>query len=164
MLALPPTIKGTVAGQSTPSGVPDAPFQFVTIKDPNIRTSDSLSISLTGGGGTLADGAGFSGLMESASGVYTLSGKAAAITRELDALVFTPNTFGATTTFTLTDTTSLGTSKSNANTTVTVTKGKPVVASVSRFLAHKSTLDGTPGGFDILDGSAHITAHLDQLK
>ena len=159
-----PTISGTVAGQSTPSGQPDTPFSSVTIADPNIDTSDSLSIQLTGGGGALADGAGFDGLTKSAPGVYILSGTAAAITSELDALVFTPNTFDATTTFTLTDTTSVGTSASNANTTVTVTNGEPVVVSVSTFLADQSTLDGTPGGFDILDTAADITANLDQLN
>ena len=133
------------------------------ITDPNIHTSDSLSIQITGGGGALSDGVGFSGLTESAAGVYLLSGTAAAITSELNALVFTPNTFSATTTFTLTDTTSLGTSASNANTTVTVTNGEPVY-SVSKFLADQSTLDQTPGGFDILDSAAHITANLDQLN
>ena len=164
ILALAPTISGTVAGQSTPSGQTDTPFSSVTITDPNIDTSDSLSIQLTGGGGTLADGAGFNGLTESAPGVYLLSGTAAAITSELDALVFTPNAFSATTTFTLTDTTSLGTSASDANTTVTVTNGEPVVVSVSTFLADQSTLDQTPGGFDILDSAANITANLDQLN
>ncbi|HKI20195.1 MAG TPA: hypothetical protein VKA15_20060, partial [Isosphaeraceae bacterium] len=164
LLALPPTLSGTKAGQSTGSGQPDTPFSFVTIKDRNIHTSDSLSIQLRGGGGTLADGAGFSGLTESAAGVYLLSGTAAAITSELDTLVFTPNTFSATTTFTLTDTTSLGTSKSNAKTTVRVTKGDPVVASVSRFLADQPALDKIAGGFDILDGAASITARLDRLN
>jgi hypothetical protein len=160
LLALPPTISGTVAGQSTPSGQPDTPFQFVTIADPNIKTTDSLSINLTGGGGTLAG----SGLTESAPGVYLLSGTAAAITGELDALVFTPNTFTATTTLTLTDTTSLGTGANDANTTVTVTNGTPVVVSVSKFLADQATLDQTPGGFDILDSAGAIAAHLDQLN
>ena len=164
LLALPPTISGTVAGQTTSSGQPDTPFSSVTITDRNIDTSDSLSIQITGGGGKLSDGAGFSGLTESAAGVYLLSGTAAAITSELDALVFTPNTFSATTTFTLTDTTSLGTSASDANTTVTVTNGEPVVVSVSTFLADQSTLDETPGGFDILDSAANITASLDQLN
>ena len=145
LLALLPTISGTVAGQSTPSGQTDTPFSSVTIADPNIRTSDSLSIQITGGGGALADGAGFNGLTESAAGVYLLSGTASAITSELDALVFTPNTFGATTTFTLTDTTSVGTSATNAKTTVTVTNGQPVVASVSTFMAEQSTLDAEPG-------------------
>ena len=95
-----PVISGTVRGQSTPSGQPDTPFSLVTITDPNELTSDSLSIQITGGGGKLSDGAGFSGLTESAAGVYLLSGTAAAITSELHALVFTPNTFSATTTFT----------------------------------------------------------------
>ena len=159
-----PTISGTVAGQSTPSGQTDTPFFSATIADTNIGTTDSLSIELTGGGGKLSDGAGFSGLTESAPGVYVLSGTTAAITSELEALVFTPNTFTATTTFTLTDTTSLGTSASNAKTTVTVTNGEPDVVSVSKFLADQSTLDGTPGGFDILDSAGAITANLDQLS
>jgi hypothetical protein len=170
-LAQAPTISGTAARQTIAALETDTPFASVeprgvsvtTITDPNIDTIDSLSIQLTGGGGTLSDGAGFNGLMMSASGVYTLSGTAAAITGELDALVFTPNTFDATTTFTLTDTTSLGTSASDAHTTVTVTGGEPVY-SVSYFLANQTTLDGTPGGFDILDTAGAITANLDQLN
>src|SRR5208282_2093836 len=62
LVALPPVIKGTVPGQSTGSGEPDTPFGSVTIADPNTDTTDSLSIQLRGGGGTLADGAGFTGL------------------------------------------------------------------------------------------------------
>ena len=153
-----PAISGTVRGQSTPSGQTDTPFSLATITDPNELTSDSLSIQITGGGGKLSDGAGFSGLTESAAGVYLLSGTAAAITSELHALVFTPNTFSATTTFTLTDMTSRGTSASDANTTVTVTNGEPVY-SVSYFLAHRGKLDHIPGGFDILDSAANINLH-----
>ena len=163
LLVQAPVISGTKAGQSTPSGQPDTPFSKAKITDPNIHTSDSLSIQITGGGGVLSDGVGFSGLTESAAGVYLLSGTAAAINQELKALVFTPNAFSATTTFTLTDTTSRGTSASDANTTVTVTNGEPVY-SVSNFLANQGTLDQTPGGFDILDSAAHITASLDQLN
>ena len=91
-------------------------------------------------------------------------GTAAAITSELDALVFTPNTFSATTTFTLTDTTSLGTSKSDANTTVTVTNGdasrRVRVEVPGRSVDARQDL----GGFDILDGAPSITANLDQLN
>jgi hypothetical protein len=43
-----------------------------------------------------------------------------------------------------------------------VTNGEPVY-SVSYFLAHQSTLDQIPGGFDILDSAANITANLHQL-
>ncbi len=157
-----PAISGTIAGQSTPSGQTDRPFSKAKIADPNILTSDSLSIQITGGGGKLSDGAGFSGLTESAAGVYLLSGTAAAITKELEALVFTPNAFSATTTFTLTDTTSRGSSASNAKTTVTVTNGEPVY-SVSYFLANQKTLDQIPGGFDISDSAANIAANLDPL-
>ena len=63
----------------------------------------------------------------------------------------------------MTDTTSVGTSASDANTTVTVTNGEPVY-SVSYFLANQGTLDQIPGGFDILDSAANITASLDQLN
>ena len=66
LLVQAPVISGTVAGQSTPSGQPDTPFSTAKITDPNIHTSDSLSIQITGGGGVLSDGAGFSGLTENA--------------------------------------------------------------------------------------------------
>ncbi len=78
-----------MAGQTTAPLETDTPFSSVTIADPNTDTTDTLTIQLTGLGGTLADGAGFNGLITSAPGVYTLSGTAAAITSELDALVFT---------------------------------------------------------------------------
>ena len=156
ILALPPVISGTEAGQSTPSGQSDTPFSSVTITDPNIDTSDSLSIQLTGAGGTLADGAGFTGLTASAPGVYLLSGTAAAITSELDALVFTPSAGSGTTTFTLTDTTSVSTSASDANTTVTVESSGPVAVSTATFLADHPTLDKIGGGFAISDTAADV--------
>src|SRR5208283_2819919 len=112
--------------------------------------TDSLSIQLTGTGGVLSDGAGFSGLGTSAPGSYTLSGTAGAITSELDALVFTPSAGSGTTIFTLTDTSTAGTSTSDATTTVAVLSG--------------GTLDQTVGGFDIFDIAANITANLDQLN
>ena len=84
---------------------------------------------------------------------------------ELDALVFASSTGSGTTTFTLTDTTSVVTSVSDANTSVTVLSGGgPSVVSVATFLANQSTLDQTVGGFDIKDTAAGITANLDQLN
>ncbi len=118
ILALPPTISGTAAGQSASPLQPDTPFASAVIADPNFDTSDSLSIRLTGAGGTLTDGAGFNGLTSSGPGVDLLSGIAAAITSELEALIFTPGAGFGTTTFTLTDTSSVGTRASDANTTV----------------------------------------------
>ena len=151
-----------MAGQSTAPGQPDTPFASVTITDPNIETADTLSIQLTGSG-ALSDSPGFNGLTAIAPGLYTLPGTAAAITSELNALVFTPSASSGTTTFTLTDATSLGTSAIDANTTVTVVSAGPVVVSVSTFLADQPTLDQTAGGFDIVDVAGAITANLDQL-
>ena len=158
--AQPPMISGTMAGQTVAPLETDTPFSSVAISDPNIDTTDSLSITLTGGGGLLSDGLGFDGLTEVA-GVYTLSGSAAAITSELDALIFTPSASTTPTTFTLIDTSTAGTSASDANTTVTVESATPPV-SVTTFLADVS--DGNPGSFDILDTAAAITGRLDQLE
>ena len=104
--AVAPTITGTLANQSLTVGSTDTPFSKVTIGDANANATDTLTITLTGAG-TLADGAGFSGLTSSGAGVYTLTGAASAITSELDALAFTPAAGSpgstSTTTFTLRD-------------------------------------------------------------
>jgi autotransporter passenger strand-loop-strand repeat protein len=103
-----PTITGTVAGQKTASEASVTPFSGVTIADQNGNAIDTLTITVGGGGGTLADGVGFNGLATTATtGIYTLSGTAASITSELDALVFTPTAGAPNTssisTFTLSD-------------------------------------------------------------
>ena len=100
--AVAPTIAGTVAGQTTNNEAAVHPFSGVTIGDVNVGATETLTITLSGGGGTLS-GTGLSG----GSGTYTLTGSAATVTSELDALSFTP-TAGApgsqtTTTFTLSD-------------------------------------------------------------
>ena len=123
-----PTITGTVAGQTTTSEAPVTPFSGVTIGDANNNgtDTDTLTITYAAGDGTLTDGAGFPGTssLSGASGDYTLTGTAAAITAELDALSFTPvdgvpNT-AVTTTFTLSDLSSVyGTATVDSTTTVT---------------------------------------------
>ena len=98
----------------------------MTIGDANGNGTDLLMITLSGAG-TLADGAGFSHLVTISRGVYTLFGTAAAVTSELDALVFTPiagvpGTF-VTTTFRLSD-------KSSAYATPTVDSTTSVIDSI----------------------------------
>ncbi len=164
-----PTILGTVSGQTIAPLETDTPFfsvtSSVTISDPNQDTSDTLTVKVTGGTGTLTDGAGFDGLTISAPGVYLLSGTAAEITSELDALVFTPSAVTGTRTFTLTDSSSAGMSASDANTTVNVESNPPpVVVSVPYFLANQSSLDQTPGGFHILAVASEISGYLNQLN
>ena len=101
----PPTITGTVADRTTTSEAPIDPFSTVTIGDPSAGATDTLSITFAAADGSLS-GAGLGG----SNGSDTLSGTAAAITTELDALSFkpvdgVPNT-SVTTTFTLSDTSS----------------------------------------------------------
>ena len=82
-----PTIMGTVAGRTTVGTAPINPFSGVAIGDANLTAADVLTISLTGAGGILMDGASFGGtstLASLGSGVYTLSGTASAITTELE--------------------------------------------------------------------------------
>ena len=127
---LAPTISGTVGGQTTTSDAPVKPFAHATISHANAGATDMLTITLGGAGGTLADGTGFNSLGTVGGGVYTLSGTAAAITSELDALVFTPtagtpNT-SSTTTFTLSDQSSAG-GPAVGDTTTSVTNSDPAV-------------------------------------
>jgi uncharacterized repeat protein (TIGR03803 family) len=99
-----PTITGTVSGQTTTSETPMDPFSGVTIGDANVDATGTLSITLSGPGSLSGTGLSVS------SGTYTLTGTAATITSELQALSFTPvdnvPNSSVTTTFTLSDTSS----------------------------------------------------------
>ena len=135
-----PTIVGTLSSQTTTSEAAVKPFAGVTIGDANFGATDTLTITLGGAGGTLADGTGFSSLTKVGAGVYRLSGTAAAITSELDALVFTPKAgppnASWTTTFTLSE-------QSSAN-------GAPTVESTTSVVdidpAVAPTIAGTVSG------------------
>jgi hypothetical protein len=134
---LSPTISGTSAGQPTTNGKAMSPFAGVKIADPVSGATETLTITLSGGG-TLADGTGYSGLTNSGAGVYGLKGSAAAATKELDALVFTPasaspNTVN-TTGFTLQDVNSVGATATDSTTTV-VNTDPAVAPSVSGTIA-----------------------------
>jgi hypothetical protein len=89
----PLTISGTTAGQAITDETTLTPFAGVTISDPDIGTSDTLTITLTVDGvpsdanGTLSG----TGLTKTGAGTYTLAaGSPAAVTAALRALVFTP--------------------------------------------------------------------------
>ena len=107
MATVSPVLSGGTASWTTQSEAPVTPFAGITLADGNSGATDTLTITPSGAGGTLSDGTGFSGLIANANGTYTLTGTAAAITAELDALVFKPaaGTAGTsqTTTFALTD-------------------------------------------------------------
>jgi autotransporter passenger strand-loop-strand repeat protein len=133
---LGPTISGTVAGQTTTSEAPVQAFSGVTISDPNSNAVETLTITVGGAGGTLAG----TGLTGGADGVYTLTGTAATVTSELDAVYFTAVTGQANTS----STASLGLSDlSSVNTT-------PVVDSTTTVIdtdpAVAPTITGTVAG------------------
>ena len=122
-----PTITGTVAGQTTTSEAAIKPFSGVTVADANSGASDTLTITVTGAGGTLSG----TGLTGGTGGVYTLTGTAAAVTSELDALSFTPKAgspgTSSTTNFQLSDLSSAY-ATATVNTTTGVVDTDPAVA------------------------------------
>ena len=135
-----PTITGTLAGQTTTSEAAVKPFSGVTIADANSGASDTLTITVTGAGGTLSG----TGLTGGTGGVYTLTGTAAAITSELDALSFTPKAgspgTSSTTNFQLSDLSSAY-ATATVNTTTSVVDTDPAVA-----VAVAPTITGTLAG------------------
>ena len=140
------TVNSNSATTSTVSEGPVHPFSGVTIGDANDGATETLTITISGEGGTLA-GDGSADLSAVAftdlgNGVYTLTGSAHDVTDALHALLFTP-TAGTpntttTTTFTLTDTSSAYlTAVSDSSTTVTNTD--PAVAPTIRSAATATT-------------------------
>ena len=143
-----PTITGTLAGQTTTSEAAVKPFSGVTIADANSGASDALTITVTGAGGTLSG----TGLTGGTGGVYTLTGTAAAITSELDALSFTPNAgspgTSSTTNFQLSDLSSAyATATVNTTTSVVDTDpAGPLSLSVAQATALETAGGSAPSG------------------
>ena len=111
-------LSGTHATATT-SEASVTPFSGVTLADPNAGATDTLTIALSGKGGTLSG----SGLTKTGATTYSLAtGTAAQVTALLDALTFTPAAGAphtqSTTGFTLSDASSAGTGTSNAGTSV----------------------------------------------
>jgi hypothetical protein len=131
LLAAPPTITGTVAGQVTADLVAISPFSTVTIGDTNANQTETLTVTLSAAAnGTLSNLSG--GTYDAATGVYTVTGTAAAVTAALDGLLFTPTVNQVapgqtvTTTFTIVDTdTALATVTDRTTTVIATDIGAP---------------------------------------
>ena len=123
-VAVPPTISNTVARQAGTDHTSIAPFSLVVIGDPNVGQTDTATVTLSASAnGTLSNlGAGTYN-----AGVYTDTGSAAAITNDLEALLFVPTQGqvqqgqSVVTGFTLRDTSSAGTSATDTTTSVVAT-------------------------------------------
>ena len=103
-----------------------SPFSGVTISDPNGLQTETLTVTLSDAtNGKLTNLGG--GTYNAVTGVYTDTGSAAAVTADLDALIFTPTWHqvapGATvaTTLTVTNTDTAGANATDSATTITAT-------------------------------------------
>ena len=126
LLAAPPTISGTVAGQPTTDLATIAPFSKVTIADANASQTETVTVTLSAAAnGTLSNLGG--GTYNSVTGVYSDTGTAAAVTAALEGLVFTPTANQVapgqtvTTGFTITDTDTALATAADSTTTVVAT-------------------------------------------
>ena len=121
------TIGGAVAAQTTTDKLTINPFSAVTIADANGTSPvETLTVTLDSAAKGVLSGTG-GGSYNAATGVYTVTGSAAAVTTAIRGLVFTPAANrvvpGATetTTFTISVNDSLAPAVANSTTTVVTT-------------------------------------------
>ena len=149
LVANPPVasvLANTTPAQISVAEAPVTPFADATVSDGNANNpTDTLTITPSGNGGTLSYGGT---VLTPSNGAYTLTGSAAALTMELQALSFRPAAAGtpsgsAVTSFVLSDSNSANaTPVINSTSQVVETDAASTVTSVN----HAPIIGGTAAG------------------
>ena len=142
-----PTITGTAASQTVAAAGTITPFLGVVIGDLNFGQIETLTVSLSGANGTLTNLGNFH--YDAVSGIYTDIGSAAAISADLNGLVFNPTPHqvapgrSVTTVFTIADTDTARASPSNVTTSVIATTGTVLPIISGAVVGQAVTAPGT---------------------
>lgn len=122
----PITISGAVAAQTDIDVLPIAPLSGVTVSDQNVSQTETVTVSLSSAAnGTLTNLSG--GSYNATTGVYSVTGSAAAVTAAIDGLQFNPtfeqvSSGSVTTGFTIAVTDSLGQTATNNTASVATSR------------------------------------------
>ncbi len=162
---VPPTISGTSPDQSATDTIDTHPFAAVTLADPDVGQTETLTIALSDPLlGTLS---GSGGSYNSASGTYTMQGSIASVQQTLQSLAFQAGAGDSgTEQFTLTLDDGSGGVATDDSTVLNVEASSPAASGVEHFpLASTGTVfTSTVGGSRTVDQVETYAGPVDYLQ